>query len=125
MPSSPPGGRYQALVTAKIRTYGQLLTVNRRGSGGPGTLSLTQTLYAIPELDNKSIEVLQAQGDMNAANQLPMIFVFAGTSDVREVVDLIQYNGWNYRITRAAPMDVSGITVSLHCWAVRETPVNG
>ena|SRR5579871_3241113 len=119
--ASNTGARYQKLVSQKITRFGMPLTVIR------GTALVTtsqQTLQGIPQLDKLALAALVEEGSLNTANDQPHIFVFPGGSDVQEIIDRVLYLGWKYKVTRAVPMMVSGIAVSLHCYAIRDGQIS-
>lgn len=111
--------RLAAIATAKIRKYGQTVTVERRDKGR-GVQATSQTLLCLPQPDRAAQLQMLAEGGKNAMTADPHRFVFPSGSDVREAVDSVHYNGNVYKISRVTVQMLTGSPVAIHAFGLRE-----
>lgn len=110
----------QSRMAATIKQRGQALTVSRGPTTQGGDDAATTTVYFLPQpLNVTGAGNLNLEAGLNAGEENPYDFVAGGSADVAEN-DRITYNGFKWRVLNTNPQVLSGVAVSLHCYAVRE-----
>ncbi len=113
------GTALQTIFTNQVRNAGQSLTVTRRASTQTGT-DTTSSIYFLPQpLNVTGAGNLNLEAGLNVGEDNPYDFVASGAEDVIEN-DKITYNGFKWRVFNVNAQVLSGVQVSLHCYAVRE-----
>lgn len=104
---------------ALVEREGHLLTVTRRPDAQGGSVTTQQIYFLVQPLTIGDDTEIVMEGMVSARQRNSYRFICAGDKDVREAVDRVTYNGFDYEFTNVNPREVQGTAFALHCTGVR------
>jgi hypothetical protein len=107
------GATARKYASAKIRKFGQQISVTRPSTG------TVQPLYCLGMRDKLGAAQMMGEGGYNVGDAQPHILVFEGGSDVA-VGDLIPWAGATYRAAQVQPTMLLGVEISRTAYGNRE-----